>query len=161
MKSQRLYKAELVSYPGDALIWTPEDECEEWEAGFEVETCEIDGATYYGFLNPDWEPDGWREYAEANDIRDRDNGGPAHFFWPNTDGIFRSRSSAQSRVDIINRWGGKAVLMECTPEWTTVEQANARRKLDRLNERVKAAEDQLSAVVDQRDSAAREASRLS
>lgn len=76
------------------------------------------------------EPEGWAEFCEAK------WGEYKPFFWPSTDKIFRSRSSAQARVDIINRWGGKAVLVECTPVWETVEAANARRKAARVQERI-------------------------
>lgn len=137
----RLYKAAYVI--DEEQIW--DDDIEMYGDGyvFRVDanpTTEAEGA-----------PEGWDAYCEDK------WGEPHEFFVPSDRPIYRSRSAAKDRVDLINRWGGKAVLMECTPEWTTVEQANARRKLDRLNERVKAAEDQLSAVVDQRDSAAREA----
>lgn len=86
------------------------------------------------------EPAGWREYALEqwpDGPREGEHWPNGHkpFFWPSTDRIFRSRSAAQRRVDIINRWGGRAVLVECTPRWMTVSAANAVRKSARLFEK--------------------------
>lgn len=122
MSAQRLYKAEWVHEEGVELA--------EWEQEL------LDS----GFQELH-EPDGWREYA----IKRWGTEPPEHEHWPNghkpfffpaTDRIFRSRSAAQNRVDIINRWGGHAVVMECTPVWETVEAANARRERERLHARI-------------------------
>lgn len=99
------------------------------------------------------EPAGWREYAlEVWGAEPRDGehwpNGYKPFFWPNTDKIFRSRSSAQARVDIINHWGGRAVLVECTPEWMTVSAANAQRKAKRLKAKRARVLEELNAVTD-------------
>lgn len=59
-------------------------------------------------------------------------GGPHEFFIPSDSKIYRSRSSAQERVDLINRWGGKAVLVEADVDWVPVTEANRRRKSKRL-----------------------------
>lgn len=127
MSAQRLYKAEWVT---DA------------EGNRDMSGVEWD--------NHYQAPVGWFEYAIG---RWPLNTGPEFwpngfkpFFWPSTDKIFRSRSSAQARVDIINRWGGKAVLVECTPRWETVEQANARRKAERLIERMERKSDELNVL---------------
>lgn len=133
--SQRLYKAEWVHDCGtDAL----EDwERELFETGFQSQP----------------EPDGWREYA----LEKWGSEPPEHeywpngykpFFWPATDRIFRSRSAAQRRVDIINYWGGRAVLVECTPEWMTVSAANAQRKAKRLKAKRARVLEELAAVND-------------
>lgn len=91
----------------------------------------------------DYARDRWPEYCECGPDEDgvtwgcsAETGCYKPFFWPSTDGVFRSRSAAQSRVDIINRWGGKAVLVECTPRWETVEDANVRRKAERVQVRI-------------------------
>jgi len=109
MKHARLYKAEWVR----EADWPYADEPAR------------DG---YPMLKP--EPEGWREYAlEKWPERPEHEfwpDGHKPFFWPNTDRIYRSRSAARRIVDIINYWGGKAVLVECTPQWETVEAANAR-----------------------------------
>ncbi len=117
MSAQRLYKAEWVHDDGIKL---EEWEHELFEAGFQTQP----------------EPAGWREYALDKWGTEPDGefwpNGHKPFFWPNTDRVFRSRSAAQLRVDIINRWGGRAVLVECTPHWETVSAANARRKRAQL-----------------------------
>ena len=55
-------------------------------------------------------------------------GEPHEFFIPSDRPIYRSRSAAQNRVDLINRWGGNAVLVETETEWIPVSKANARRR---------------------------------
>lgn len=138
MSAQRLYKAEWV---------TDEDH-------------EIDTSGVVWDISTQ-APAGWREYAqdmwpEYCACEPDENG---HywkcdglcfkpFFWPNTDKVFRSRSSAQARVDIINRWGGRAVLVECTPEWMTVSAANARRKRERIKQRIARKTVELEALQD-------------
>ena len=105
--SQRLYKAE----------WEYDENGEHDTRGVE--------------WNPLTEaPIGWPEYCEAK------WGEQKPFFWPDTDRVFRSRSAAQSRVDIINGWGGRAVLVECEPVWVTVEEANRRRARERSKARL-------------------------
>ena len=116
--NNRLYKA-----------WdqpTEEDEAaelEEFASIWDVEitpppTTEAEGA-----------PDGWDAYCLEV------WGEPHEFFIPSDRKIYRSRSSAQARVDLINRWGGNAVLLETTTDWTPVEVANRQRKIQRLEAR--------------------------
>lgn len=134
MSAQRLYKAEWVHEEGVEL----EDwEQELFDSGFQEQP----------------EPAGWREYAierwgtvpPENEYWPQ---GHKPFFWPSTDRIFRSRSAAQRRVDIINHWGGRAVLVECTPEWMTVSAANAQRKAKRLKAKRARVLEELAAVND-------------
>lgn len=132
MSAQRLYKAEWVDREPDGY----------WDH-------EIDA-----WVTESPEPAGWREYALErwpDGPREGEHWPNGHkpFFWPSTDRIFRSRSAAQRRVDIINRWGGRAVVMECTPQWETVTAANARRERQRLHERRRKLVDQVHAL-DQR-----------
>ncbi|WIY84302.1 hypothetical protein [Propionimicrobium sp. PCR01-08-3] len=126
----RLYKAAYVI--DEEQIW--DDDIEMYGDGyiFRVDanpTTEAEGA-----------PEGWDEYCEDK------WGEPHEFFIPSDRPIYRSRSAAQDRVNLINRWGGHAVLMECTPEWTTVAQANAWRKLDRLADRMLTAQKKVDAL---------------
>lgn len=118
--SQRLYKAEWINTED-----VDEDMYEEdaWDHPFD--------------------PDGWAEFCEAK------WGEYKPFFFPSTDRIFRSRSAAQRRVDIINHWGGHAVLMECTPQWETVAAANARRRLRKLAHRKARLQAQLGSLDDE------------
>lgn len=121
--SARLYKAAWVFDEG-----TPE--LEPWEQELLDE----------GF-NSLPEPEGWREYA----LELWGSTPPAHEYWPNghkpfffpsTNRIYRSRSAAQRRVDLINRWGGTAELVECDPVWEQTSAANIRRANARLSERI-------------------------
>lgn len=100
------------------------------------------------------EPDGWREYALERwgaEPREGERWPAGHkpFFWPKTNVPYKSRSAAQRRVDLINRWGGSAVVMECTPVWESVEAANARRAAARINSRIVKKRAELAALESQ------------
>lgn len=77
------------------------------------------------------EPEGWAEYCQDK------WGKHVDFFMPSDRQIYRSRSSAQTRVNLINRWGGEgaAVLVECEPQWVQTSTANRQRKAERLRRR--------------------------
>lgn len=131
MSAQRLYKAEWVDREPDG----------DWDH-------EIDA-----WVTESPEPAGWREYALErwpDGPREGEHwpNGYKPFFWPATDKVFRSRSAAQHRVDIINRWGGRAVVVECTPHWETVSAANARRKRERIKQRIARKTVELEALQD-------------
>lgn len=111
MNNQRLYKAQYVGPEEEES-----EELEEFENRWDVEvtpspTTEAEGA-----------PEGWD--AHCLEVW----GEPREFFMPSDRKIYRSRSAAQNRVDLINRWGGNAVLVETETEWIPVKQANARRR---------------------------------
>ena len=76
-------------------------------------------------------PEGWDAYCQEK------WGEPHQFFIPSDRPIYRSRSSAQARVNLINRWGGNAVLVEADVDWVPVEVANARRRNRKRMARVK------------------------
>ena len=116
------------------------------DAGVEYIECEDHSSC--DCFEPAPEPPGWREYAlEMFGTIPADGevwpNGHKPFFWPKTGVPYRSRSAAQRRVDIINRWGGKAVLLECTPEWESVEKANVRRERRRIYDRITKLQDAL------------------
>lgn len=122
MISQRLYMAVHVRDDDDVDY----DGMEDWEREL---------------LEAVHEPAGWREYALevwGTEPREGEHWPNGHkpFFWPKTDVPYKSRSTAQRRVDIINYWGGNAVVLECTPVWETVAFANKRRADYRLMNRV-------------------------
>ncbi len=108
----RLYKAQDVTADTDA------EETVFWEDESPTPTTEAEGA-----------PVGWDQHCIEV------WGGPHEFFIPSDRPIYRSRSSAQDRVDLINRWGGHAVLVEADANWTPVTVANRRRKKARLEDR--------------------------
>ena len=110
MSNRRLYKAQYVG-PEEGF-----EELEEFENGWFVEVppppmTEAEGA-----------PEGWD--AHCLEVW----GKPHMFSIPSDRPIYRSRSSAQNRVDLINRWGGNAVLVETETDWIPVSKANARRR---------------------------------
>lgn len=126
------------------------------DTGVEYEECY--GHEGCDCFEPVAEPDGWREYAIARWGSTPPEGehwpnGHTPFFWPKTNVPYKSRSSAQKRVDIINYWGGKAEVVECTPVWESVTAANARRQAERFDARIAKKQAELSDLVMQRDAA--------
>ena len=107
MNNQRLYKAQYVTTD------------EEWDEGNEEFVEYVSAPPMTG---AEGEPKGWA--AHCLEVW----GEPHRFSIPSDRPIYRSRSAAQNRVDLINRWGGNAVLVETETEWIPVEQANARRR---------------------------------
>ncbi len=158
MKNQRLYKAEMTGFPAEALYWLREDLIPEWLDGrSEGQETRADGE-WYAFEDTTWEPEEWPEYVLANQLIDRrETERQGHtvymsFCWPSTDRIYKSRSSAQARVDLIEMWGGKAVLLETTTDWTPVEVANRRRAQERLQARISRKQSELWALTEKLDS---------
>lgn len=136
MIAQKLYMA----------VWV--DTGVEYEECYDHEGCDC--------FEPIAEPEGWREYALArwgSEPREGEVWPDGHmpFFFPKTNVPYKSRSTAQKRVDIINYWGGSAVVVECTPVWETVEAANARREAVRLNARIERKHAELDELLQRRD----------
>lgn len=75
-------------------------------------------------------PDGmtWGEYYRDH-IRLTDQVPP--FFWPAVDKLYRSRSSATDKLAQFTQWGAEGYVVECTPTWETIPDANARRSFER------------------------------
>lgn len=121
----RLYKAQDVSGQVDWTGSEIESMEDTWALGDQAPKTEAEGA-----------PEGWDEHCRQT------WGEPHPFFIPSDRPIYRSRSSAQHRVDLINRWGGAAILVEADVDWQPVTVANARRRnarkraqINRLRER--------------------------
>lgn len=91
------------------------------------------------------DPDGWTEFC------DEMWGEYKPFFFPKTGVPYRSRSAAQRRVDIINRWGGKAEVLVCEPVWEPLEVVKKRRERERVTARIKKKQAELNALYYERD----------
>lgn len=99
----RIYGFEITDYPREQFKTESDvDGNFSWDSGFK--------------------PAGWDDHVKEMGWQP-----DTPFFWPSEKKIFNSRSAAQSRVDIVHRWGGKAVLLEGQVSWSTVEAANQRR----------------------------------
>ena len=143
IETKRVYTVEIVQYPEESLVWKTADEVSGWERDcYLVELHRVDGHVLYGYPNSAWQPEGWTEYAEDNDIRTRAGNIP-RFFWPDTTRIYKSRSSAARRKRLIEQWGATAEIYEADLAWQPVAAANARRKLARVQERIAAAEERV------------------
>ena len=138
IETKRVYTVEIIDYPEASLVWKTDDEIASWESDSYVGELHRDnGDVLYGFLDPAWQPDGWTEYAEDNDIRNRHNGAPSAFFWPDTTRIYKSRSSATRRKRLIEQWGATAEIYEADLAWQPIAGADARRQLARVQQRIK------------------------
>lgn len=72
-------------------------------------------------------------------------GADKEYFNPSENKLYRSRSSARDKVRAVERWGGKARILEAeVSEFIPVEEANLRRKQQRAQERI----DKLRAEID-------------
>lgn len=72
-------------------------------------------------------------------------GADKEYFNPSESKLYRSRSSARDKVKIVERWGGKARILEAeVSEFIPVEEANLRRKQQRAQQRI----DKLRAEID-------------
>lgn len=87
-----------------------------------------------------YEPKGWREYAIER------FGEYKPFFFPSTNRIYKSRSAAVNRADLINSWGGNVEVLECTPRWQTLDDARDERTRRRLHDRAQKLKAELAAV---------------
>ena len=143
IETKRVYTVEIIDYPEAFLIWKTEDEIAGWERDcYLVELHRVNGDVLYGYPNPAWQPEGWTEYAEVNDIRTRAGNIP-RFFWPDTTRIYKSRSSAARRKRLIEQWGATAEIYEADLAWQPIAGADARRQLARIQQRIKAAEERV------------------
>lgn len=86
------------------------------------------------------DPEGWAEYSQDK------WGEYKQFFWPSTKHIYRSRSAAVERADLINHWGGNVVVLECTPEWVTLAHAQRQREIDTKRKRLEALRGKIGAL---------------
>ena len=84
-----------------------------------------------------YEPEGWREYAiERWGVTPPDGeqwpNGYKPFFWPSTKRLYTTRKAAEGRRDLINHWGGNAVVVVAEIDWVPLEEMDAKWKRDRL-----------------------------
>ncbi len=142
----------MISGPDAAYRFTPVDEASEYDVVASVEFVFIGGVEHCKVPLDEWEPEGWKEFALEKwgpDVERHEYEGTVvlpymPFFWPKTGVIVKSRSTAQRTVDIIRHWGGSAELLECTPVWLPVDEANARRKQARKQKRIAKLEAQIA-----------------
>lgn len=109
---ERLYTVLTQSVTWDEPDWDDPEDVAEW------------AEHHHG--DDRGEPDGWREYAKNHPTIPDD----ADFFLPKPK-LFRSRSAAKRQLQMITRWGVEAQIVECTPRWEAVPDANARRAWER------------------------------
>jgi len=69
------------------------------------------------------------------------------FFLPSENKIYRSRSSARDKVKAVERWGGKARILEAkVSEFIPVEKANLRRKRERDQRRIEKLQQKIAEI---------------
>ncbi|WP_019148821.1 hypothetical protein [Timonella senegalensis] len=74
-----------------------------------------------------WEPDGWSDRVMELGW-DED----AEFRWPNTNKVYRSRSSAVKLKSLVESYGARAIILTGTIDWKTERQA----QIDRLRAKI-------------------------
>lgn len=84
-----------------------------------------------------FEPEGWREYAlEMWPDGPREGeywpNGYKPFFWPSDKRLYTTRKAAEGRRDLINRWGGNAVVVVAEIDWVPLDVMDARWKHEAL-----------------------------
>lgn len=84
-----------------------------------------------GSRNLDWEPEGWPAYREELKKAGLMRPDETRFFWPRTDRIYQSKSTAQSRVRLMEKYGATAHVVQSRLEWEDVREAEAARKRER------------------------------
>lgn len=82
-----------------------------------------------------WQPVGWLSDAEAR-AEWIERHGDARFFWPKTGLVYKSRSAAQNRADLIESYGARAEVLVTETAWRSLADARAEREKDRRDARV-------------------------
>lgn len=62
----------------------------------------------FSYPDPTWEPEGWDPDPEWIERVGRNTG--SQFFWPKTDRVYRSRSSAVKLRNLLESYGAKAII---------------------------------------------------
>lgn len=111
----RLYKIQITHYPPMTVETHPEDD--------------VYFKTHH-LADP-----ALREAWEMSGITGKES--HYHFFLPSETKLYRSRSSARDKQLIVERWGGKAQILEAeVSEFIPIADANRKREIARLEERL-------------------------
>ena len=130
----RLYKMQIVDIP-DAAKMKVRGEWEQVENHYG--RIWQDHYGIYIVQNPNWKPEGWKEHLEVLADHGRAWACDAiaagyQFFWPKEDRIYRSRSSAQMKKELVESFGGKAVVLVAeVGEFIEVNEARKAREAER------------------------------
>lgn len=137
----KLYTVQYVAFPLEACdVYASFDDLPDWLHGNTVRVTEDIDSDLPAVLVGDWQPRTWPErsvelYGEVKP-----------FFWPSTKPIYRSRSAAQARADLIESYGAKAVVLVTDTKWETFDERNARIAEDKREKRIATLRDQLAAL---------------
>lgn len=98
----------------------------------------------------DWKPAGWTEYVHERILDGANWSEDQHFFWPSEEKTYRSRSAAASKAAIVERWGGKAIILEAeVSAFIPSEQAKAQRAYERKMAQVNKADAKAEALMNE------------
>ncbi len=118
----RLYTVEITDYPRDG------------EGGCYTSRDSID---------IEWRPDGWLADPEQRAAW-VDRHGDDRFFWPKSKLIYKSRSAAQARADLIESYGATAEVLVTETDWQSLADAKASRDRARRQKRIAALRKQIA-----------------
>lgn len=97
-----------------------------------------------------WKPAGWVEYVRERILDGAKWSEDQHFFWPSEDKTYRSRSTAAGKVAIVERWGGKAIILEAdVSAFVPAVQAKAKRSYERKMAQVHRVEAKAAALLNE------------
>jgi len=92
---------------------------------------------FEGAGSSDQPPADWPRWEEWDEFCIERWGERKPFFMPKSGQIYKSRSAALDRAALINHWGGNAEVLECTPDWQTLEDARKYRASERIIDRIR------------------------
>lgn len=130
----KLYKILITEVPEDcdSLRWV-------WDDKFQAHV-----------RSRDWKPAGWTEYVRERILDGAKWSEDQHFFWPSQDKTYRSRSTAAEKAAIVERWGGKAIILEAdVSAFVPVKQAKAQRAYQRKLAQVEKAESRAEELMNE------------
>lgn len=119
-----LYMVEMTGYPAESL-----EACYRDEEGNDVYCAK-----------QDWKPEGWDEHCIAT------WGVLRSFFWPSVSKVYRSRSSARAKLEIIERWGGTGRIIVGTAKFLPEEDLKRAKAFERQQARINKLKAQIAAI---------------
>ena len=141
MKSIKLYTVEYVAFPLEACdLYESFDDLPEWLHGNTVQVAEGIEADIPAVLRGEWDPEGWEQHSDAQ------WGEYRAFFWPSVGTIYRSRSAAQRRADLIESFGARARVLVTETRWESVDERRNRIAADKREKRIAALRAQIAAI---------------
>lgn len=129
----RLYKVEITAYPeAEAKHYAAMDAA--WLA---LGNGHFDEAVLDG---PGWEPDGWLADPDKRTWWMERHNGDTAFYWPSTKTVYRTRSGAETRAELIRSYGAEVEVIESDEIVWLTEEIRRQRRIAELHTELAALE---------------------